>query len=72
MMIITTNQCWLVGKQFETHKERFTNKQDAEVYANKLARKLGGDIVEVFVCCNNIMAAAPVVEVQESSVEVKL
>lgn len=65
-MIVTTNKCWLAGIQFRAYKERFTNQDEAMFYARKLATLRPTDIIEVFVCCNNLMANIPVEEVVET------
>lgn len=64
--MITTGKAWLVGIQFRPYKERFTKEEDALRYANELAKRIGGEIVEVFECVSNLAAQIPVVEVKEA------
>lgn len=56
----TSGKVWFVCRQFYDRGERFKDNDEALRYAEILAKKLGGEHVEVFECTSNLKVDLPV------------
>ena len=62
----TAKSAWLVGRQFSKTFERFTDKNEAENFAQHYAKRVFPEKVEVFECVNNVFLDVPVSVVSEA------